>query len=549
MLNVDHRHRWPYLPAVLVAGLASFAVWHWLGTPVNLPDAPGGRLQCLSYTPYESGQSRPDGPGDASTETIERDLAILSRYAGCIRIYTAMGPGARILEAAQRHGMTVFLGAWIGRDRQRNALEIDAALALAQRHREIIRALVVGNEVLLRRELPPEDLAALIRSVKPRSPVPVAYADVTHFIEVNPVVAGAADLLMIHILPYWDDPRPRAEREMQGQVEETVGIVRRAYPSKSLMIGETGFPSAGRQRGPARPGRVSEARFVRSFAARAATLGVPYNLIEAIDQPWKRLPEGTVGGYWGLLDEQREPKFALRGPVSEWPDWRRAATLSAAIAALALLAGLRRHGLTLRGWLLLGSFAVAFGIALIFQFDFVSKTSQSLLGWCAGAVMAALSAAAVLVVAEIAENRAAGRPPAWRSLSNREFRFTSAGSAALLALACGVPAAYISLTLAFAPRYLDVPIAAFLCPTMALTLRHLASGGTGPRAGECREEAMLAGVLMACALLQLEWRNAETYAWALLCALLALPWLGALRVELRGLRKHLVEPAQPQQGQ
>lgn len=547
MRNAKYLH---LIAAVLVTTLANFGLWRWLGNPVALPDAPGGRLQCVSYTPYESGQSRWDGPGNATAATIERDLAILARYTECIRIYTATGPGELILAAAERHGLKVYLGAWIGSDRQRNALEIDAALALAQRHAKLVRALVVGNEVLLRREMPPEELAALIHAVKARSPVPVACADVAHFIEVNPVVARAADLLMIHILPYWDDPQPRDPSRMQADVEGTARKLRDKYPDKRVMIGETGFPSAGRQRGPARPGTVAEARFIRTFAARAALLGIPYNLVEALDEPWKRLPEGTVGGHWGLLDEQRQPKFPLQGPVSEWPEWRNSAGVSAVIAALALLAGLGRRGLTPGGWGLLAGFSLMVGVALVFQFDFVATTSQSLIGWCVGGLMAALTAASVLVVAQVAGGTSMGLLPPVRQLLRAGVRFSANWYIAVLWLCCALGAGYLSIALAFEPRYRDVPIAAFLCPAVALAARHLATAGErAPVPGEYREESMLAAILIACGFLQLEWLNTETYAWALVCGLLALPGFAALRVELRGLGQHLVQAAQPKQGQ
>ena len=59
-------------------------------------------------------------------------------------------------------------------------------------------------------------------------------------------------------------------------------------------------------------------------AADAA--GAQYNLIEAFDQPWKRLLEGTVGGAWGFFDADRVQKVFTKGPVTEWPDaplWAR----------------------------------------------------------------------------------------------------------------------------------------------------------------------------------------------------------------------------------
>jgi glucan 1,3-beta-glucosidase len=50
---------------------------------------------------------------------------------------------------------------------------------------------------------------------------------------------------------------------------------------------------------------VNQARFIREFVSGAEAIGVPYNIIEAVDQAWKRDPEGTVGGYWGILDGDR----------------------------------------------------------------------------------------------------------------------------------------------------------------------------------------------------------------------------------------------------
>jgi len=68
-------------------------------------------------------------------------------------------------------------------------------------------------------------------------------------------------------------------------------------------------------------------------AARAENWKV--NLIEAFDQPWKRLLEGTVGGYWGLFDDSgRELKFRWGEPVSNHPKWRIEAALGIGAALL-----------------------------------------------------------------------------------------------------------------------------------------------------------------------------------------------------------------------
>src|SRR5258708_10118726 len=56
-----------------------------------------------------------------------------------------------------------------------------------------------------------------------------------------------------------------------------------------------------------------------------------YNLVEAIDQPWKFF-EGGVGPYWGILNAAREPKFAWTGPIVNEAYWK--------LATIALLVGI-----------------------------------------------------------------------------------------------------------------------------------------------------------------------------------------------------------------
>ena len=51
---------------------------------------------------------------------------------------------------------------------------------------------------------------------------------------------------------------------------------------------------------------------LRDFVARAEAYGIDYNIVEAIDQPWK-IFEGGVGPYWGLFDASRQPKFEWTG--------------------------------------------------------------------------------------------------------------------------------------------------------------------------------------------------------------------------------------------
>jgi cellulose synthase/poly-beta-1,6-N-acetylglucosamine synthase-like glycosyltransferase len=108
-------------------------------------------------------------------------------------------------------------------------------------------------------------------------------------------------------------------------------LLRKQFPGKRIMIAEFGWPSAGYNLKNADPGPFEQAKVLRNFVTRAEAIGMEYNIVEAIDQPWKFF-EGGVGPYWGILNAAREPKFAWTGPIVNPDYWK--------LAAIALLVGI-----------------------------------------------------------------------------------------------------------------------------------------------------------------------------------------------------------------
>ncbi|EIL95602.1 glycosyl hydrolase family 17 protein, partial [Rhodanobacter sp. 115] len=317
------RSTWPAWLLLVLAAVAGLGWWWSAGRPVNLPDAPSTRIACVSYAPYRlSGETPFDPHAFISPARIDEDLRALSQRFDCVRTYS-QGQGLSAVPAiAQRYGMKVLMGIWLDRDARANAREIAQGIANARAHPQALRGVIVGNEVLLRGELSPKALTADIRQVRAAIPasVPVSYADVWENWLRYPHMAAAVDYLTIHILPYWEDAPVSPEHAVR-HVARVYAQMQRAFPGKRVMIGETGWPSEGRPRRAAVPSVVNEARYLREFLAYAATVKMPYNVIEAFDQPWKRTQEGTVGGYWGIFDAQAKPKFPMRGPVTEVPRW------------------------------------------------------------------------------------------------------------------------------------------------------------------------------------------------------------------------------------
>jgi exo-beta-1,3-glucanase (GH17 family) len=310
---------------LLLAAVFIVVGWSWLGAEQQMPPSPltkGEKAHCISYAPFRTYESPfgPDQPVDP--RAIEADLAQLSAITGCVRTYSVDHGLDRIAEIAKRYGMKVMQGLWLSPLPERNARELATVVRLAREYPETIAAVIVGNEVLLRREMSPRELARIIRDVKAQVAMPVTYADVWEFWLRHRELASDVDFITIHILPYWEDV-PVPGRKAAQHVDAIRKQVASFFPDKEIFIGEFGWPSAGRMREGALPSRSNQARALHEVLALAQHENYRINLIEAYDQWWKRTLEGTVGGHWGLYDAVRRlPKFTWGGTVSDHPYWQ-----------------------------------------------------------------------------------------------------------------------------------------------------------------------------------------------------------------------------------
>jgi exo-beta-1,3-glucanase (GH17 family) len=297
----------PILAAALLAALINFLFWYLPNRPTPVSEPWAGPLQSLSFAPYRRDQS-PLTRTFASPTEIESDLALVAQMARGIRTYTAREGLEVVPTMAAKHGLSVTLGAWLGQDPAINDAEIAAAIAQANAHPASIKRIIVGNEVLLRRDLTAGQLIAHIRRVKQAVKQPVTYADVWEFWLKNPQIAAEVDYITVHLLPYWED-EPVDVANTIPHIDAVLDKVQRAFPGKAIAIGEVGWPSAGRSRERAVTGRWMQAEFLSRFANYAAKKQLDYNVVEAFDQIWKSAHEGTMGANWGIFDAERREKF------------------------------------------------------------------------------------------------------------------------------------------------------------------------------------------------------------------------------------------------
>lgn len=496
--------RWKALPAFVIATLVAWAVWWWWTRPVPLVDLAAARVPCVSYAPYRDDQTPFDENTLIPPQQIEQDLRVLSAFTACVRTYATNQGLDAVPRLARAQGLSVLLGAWIGREPEKNARELARVVELANRYPETVKAVIVGNEVLLRREQPAERLALMIAETRARVPVPVTYADVWEFWEKNPQIAGVVDFVTIHTLPYWEDD-PVAVEGAIAHVIATWQRIQAQFPGKRVFIGEAGWPSAGRMREGALPSPVNQARFVRELLSRAAAHDIGINLIEAFDQPWKRKLEGTVGGHWGLFTAARAPKFALAGAVAPDPHWQARFALAAGLALLALIATARSRR---RGALALFGLALMFQVcasALVLAWADLAAAARTALAWGLGFAQLGLAAAAPVCAAlVIASAGASPLPTADSLLAALRTRVRPAGpplvvAASAIRLALAIAAGALTLALVFEPRYRDFPVALYAGPALALLAQALVAARAQAgrdRAGAGRgEEHLLAGLL------------------------------------------------------
>jgi exo-beta-1,3-glucanase (GH17 family) len=342
------------LAVVVIAfvALAHGALWHVSEKTLKAPDV-RSQVASMSYSPFAAGDAATNS--GATAQQIRADLKAIAPYTTAIRTYSSTGGVELVPGIASEFGLKVTLGVWIDKDEKRNEREIRAAIDLAKRHRNVI-GIVVGNETIYRREKTIPELMELIQRVRRDSPVPVTTGEIWSVWADHPELASAVDYIAAHILPYWEGI---ADGNTVDLTIKFYDRLRAIHPGKRIVIAEFGWPSAGYNRRDAVPGRMTQAQVLRDFVARADALGIDYNLIEALDQPWKSF-EGSVGAYWGVFDASRHAKFSWTGAIHD-AEHQKLALIAVIAGLLISLPILLLGSVTLGQALLLGTAAQAVG--------------------------------------------------------------------------------------------------------------------------------------------------------------------------------------------
>ncbi|TFG44470.1 MAG: hypothetical protein E4H48_00325 [Syntrophobacterales bacterium] len=134
-------------------------------------------------------------------------------------------------------------------------------------------------------------------------------AAVKHYETQGRRVAEHCDVVMVNIYPFFDRVAvaDAAGKVFPGALQHVGRLY--AHTGKRLVVGETGWPSAGPANGAAVPGGENQLHYLRGLSRYAKSNGVSVFLFEMFDEPWKSAFE-SVGPHWGLFDGDGWPKFS-----------------------------------------------------------------------------------------------------------------------------------------------------------------------------------------------------------------------------------------------
>lgn len=310
----------------------NLSIWNYLNHPLKMQSW-DNVMKGVTYSPMR----RDFDPGNSSPPTqdqIENDLKLLAGKVHAVRTYSALDGLEFVPELADKYDLNVTMGAWIDTNLDKNRREIESLIALSNQNSPTIVRLLVGNEVLLRKDIAPDQLIAYIREVKARTWRPVSTSETWDMWLAHPELAKEVDFIALHILPYWEGLSIEAAVDY---VFYRFNAMREAFPDKPVIITEVGWPSDGQPFKNATASLANQAQFLRQFLNRATEQKITYYVIEAFDQPWKVELEGSAGAYWGIFNADRELKFPMKGDVTPMPDWQVWAT-AAAVLSIFLMA-------------------------------------------------------------------------------------------------------------------------------------------------------------------------------------------------------------------
>lgn len=300
-----------------------------------------GVSEAVCYSGFRSGQhpDRGDGAVNPSYEEILEDLQILAAQTPfrLFRLYDCEENSRMVLDVIRNNNLDfkVMLGIWLraelsahetcewllepipqktlDENKKLNDLEITEGIRLANKYRDIIVAVNVGNEALVDwndHMVSVDSVKAYVRRVQQAIEQPVTVADnYKWWADHGSELAEVVDFVAIHAYPVWEE---KDIDEGLSFTIENVEEVMKALPGKQIVIAEAGWATIASEFGE-RASQEKQKRYVSELMEWSKQNNFTTFIFEAFDEDWKGDPNDPYGAekHWGLFTVDREPKKVI----------------------------------------------------------------------------------------------------------------------------------------------------------------------------------------------------------------------------------------------
>ena len=262
------------------------------------------KIHGICFSVYDENQKPGD---DISDEQILKKLEIIKPHVKWIRTFSCSDENMRIPILAKELGFKTLVGAWLGKDLDKNEIEIEKLIELC--NDGYIDIAAVGNEVMYRKELSEEKIIEYIKYVKSKikTEVPVGYVDAYYEFSSRPSITDACDVILTNCYPYWEGCNIDYSLIYMKQM---FYHARDVANGKRVIITETGWPSKGSSLRGANPSNKNFLKYFINAQKWSKEEDIEMFYFSSFDESWKINSEGDVGAFWGIWDSDTKSKFS-----------------------------------------------------------------------------------------------------------------------------------------------------------------------------------------------------------------------------------------------
>ncbi|KAK8230831.1 hypothetical protein HDK90DRAFT_333595 [Phyllosticta capitalensis] len=290
----------------------------------------------MDYTPFNA--QYPDClHNPPSQNNITLDVAVLTQLTSAIRLYgtdcnqTEMVLAA--LDLLEIKDVKVWLGAWLGNNKTTNDRQMAQMWSILDKHGgDPFAGVIVGNEVLYRKDMSETELAKILKDTKDNITthnwdLPLATSDLGD--NWTEQLATEVDIVMANIHPFFAGVEaPQAASWTWSFWQNHDVAVTKSLTSKKHVISETGWPSAGGNDCGTEAGCTSDTQgsvagidemntFLGDWVCQALKNQTEYFWFETFDEPWKvryNTKDEQWEDKWGLMTIDRKLKPGVQIP-------------------------------------------------------------------------------------------------------------------------------------------------------------------------------------------------------------------------------------------